>query len=77
MSGIDATNTAYFYKRNTFGTLFAQNQTVTPVSVSLSNPAFNQSHEPFMLNNQLYSTFQINNDGGNFFETTFNQPGEI
>lgn len=77
MSGIDATNTAYFYKRNTFGTSFAQNQTVTPVSISLSNPAFNQSHEPFMLNNQLYSTFQINNDGGNFFETTFNQPGEI
>ncbi len=77
MSGIDGSNTAYFYRRNAFGTFFVQSQTITPVSVHLSNPALNQSHEPFILNNQLYSTFQINNNGGNFFETTFNQPGEI
>lgn len=77
MSGIDATNTAYFYKRTAFGTMFIQNETVTPVSVSLQNPVFNQSHEPFLFNGKLYSTFQINNDGGNFFATTFNQPGEI
>jgi hypothetical protein len=77
MSGIDGSNTAYFFKRNSFGSLFTQNQIVTPASINLSDPALNQSHEPFMFNNQLYSTFQINNNGGNFFETTFNQPGEI
>lgn len=58
MSGIDATNTAYFYKRTAFGTMFIQNETVTPVSVSLQNPVFNQSHEPFLFNGKLYSTLR-------------------
>ncbi len=77
MSGINATDTAYFYKRTGFGQMFVQNEVVIPQTINLQTPAFNQSHEPFLFNNQLYSTFQVNNDGGNFFETTFNQPGEI
>lgn len=77
LSGIDATNTAYIYKRNSFNSMFIQSEAVTPATENLVNPALNQSHEPFIFNNQLYSTFQINNDGGNFFETTFNQAGEI
>jgi hypothetical protein len=77
MSGINATDTAYFFKRTNFGQFFAQNEIVVPQTLHLQLPAFNQSHEPFLFKNQLYSTFQINNDGGNFFETTFNQPGEI
>ncbi|MBN1414334.1 MAG: hypothetical protein JW973_04480 [Bacteroidales bacterium] len=77
MSGIDATSTAYFYKRSAFSVPFVRNEVVLPQTVHLQTAAFNQSHEPFILDNQLYSTFQINNDGGNFFETTFNQPGEI
>ncbi|MCL5991537.1 MAG: T9SS type A sorting domain-containing protein [Bacteroidetes bacterium] len=77
MSGINATDTAYFYKRTEFGAIFVKNEEVVPQTVNLKNPAFNQSHEPFIFNNQLYSVFQINNYGGNFFETTFNQPGEI
>lgn len=77
MSGINATNTAYFYKRDAFGDMFIQSQVVTPNSVNLHDPALNQSHEPFMFNNQLYSTFQINNNGGSYLETTLNQPGEV
>ncbi|MBU2508211.1 MAG: T9SS type A sorting domain-containing protein [Bacteroidetes bacterium] len=77
MAGINASDTAYFYKRTAYGSLFVKNEVVVPQTVNLQNPAFNQSHEPFLFNNQLYSTFQINNDGGNFFETTFNQPGAI
>jgi hypothetical protein len=77
MSGINATDTSYFYKRTSFGSTFVQNEIVVPQTVNLQTPAFNQSHEPFIFSNQLYSTFQVNNDGGNFFETTFNQPGEI
>ncbi len=77
MSGINATDTAYFYKRADFGQMFVKNEIVVPRTVHLHRPAFNQSHEPFYFKNQLYSTFQVNNDGGNFFETTFNQPGEI
>jgi hypothetical protein len=77
MSGINATDTAYFYKRTNFGDYFVKNETVVPQTVHLQTPSFNQSHEPFYFKNQLYSTYQINNNGGNFFETTFNQPGEI
>ncbi|MUU78444.1 hypothetical protein [Winogradskyella endarachnes] len=77
ISGIDATSTAYIYKRTAFNTMFVQHESVTPLSENLETPALNQSHEPFTFNNQLYSTFQINNDGGNFFETSFNQAGEI
>lgn len=77
MSGINGTDTAYFFKRNAFGAMFNQHEIVVPKTVNLQSPAFNQSHEPFFFNGRLYSTFQINNNGGNFFETTFNQPGEI
>ncbi|MFQ3579589.1 MAG: T9SS type A sorting domain-containing protein, partial [Bacteroidales bacterium] len=77
LSGINTSDTAYFYKRNSFGSIFTLNEIVVPQSVNLHSPALNQSHEPFLFNGKLYSTFQINNSGGNFFETTFNQPGEI
>lgn len=77
LSGINATDTAYFYKRNSFGSMFIQNEIVVPQTSNLTTPALNQSHEPFFFNGQLYSAFQINNNGGNFFQTTFNEPGEI
>ncbi len=77
LSGINASDTAYFYKRSNFSQMFTQNAIVVPQSVNLANPALNQSHEPFLFNGKLYSAFQVNNDGGNFFNTTFNQPGEI
>jgi hypothetical protein len=77
LSGINASDSAYFFKRSGFGQIFTQNDVVRPVSVNLQNPSLNQSHEPFLFNGDLYSAFQINNDGGNFFNTTFNQPGEI
>uniref|UniRef100_A0A7V3VUW3 T9SS type A sorting domain-containing protein n=1 Tax=candidate division WOR-3 bacterium TaxID=2052148 RepID=A0A7V3VUW3_UNCW3 len=77
MSGINASDTAYFYKRNSFGSMFIQNEIVVPQSAHLDSPSLNQSHEPFFFNGELYSVFQINNWGGNFFNTTFNEPGEI
>lgn len=77
LSGINATDTAYIFKRTSFGSMFIQNETVVPQTVNLQTPSLNQSHEPFFFSGQLYSTFQINNNGGNFFQTTFNQPGEI
>lgn len=77
LSGIDASNTAYVYKRSSFNETFTQHEIIIPQSENLDNPAFNQSHEPFLFNNQLLSTFQLNNDGGSFMETAFNQAGEI
>lgn len=77
ISGIDATTTAYIFKRTSFGSMFVQDEVITPVSVNLETAALNQSHEPFIFNDQLYSAFQINNDGNNFSQTAFNRPGEI
>ena len=77
ISGINATNTAYIYKRTAFDAMFLQDEIITPSSVNLETPSLNQSHEPFIFNGQLYSAFQINNSGNNFSETTFNRPGEI
>lgn len=77
MSGINNTDSAFFYKRTSFGSMFTYNETVVPQSVHLINPALNQSHEPFFFNNQLFSTFQVNERGINYLETTLNKPGEI
>lgn len=77
MSGINASDTAFFYKRSNFGQMFIQNETVIPQTVHLTTPSLNQSHEPFFFNGQLYSTFQINNKGTDFLNTTLKQPGEI
>ncbi len=77
MSGINASDTAYFYKRNNFGQMFVQHEMVIPQTVHLTTPSLNQSHEPFFFNEQLYSTFQINNKGTDYLNTTLKQPGEI
>ncbi len=77
MSGINTSDTAFFYKRSSFGFMFSFNELVVPKSKHLNNPALNQSHEPFFFNNQLFSTFQINEQGKNYLETTLNKPGEI
>ncbi|MCB4809490.1 hypothetical protein LG651_14635 [Tamlana sp. 62-3] len=77
ISGFNATNTAYVYKRASFESMFVQNEIITPTSVNLEAPALNQSHEPFIFNNEMYSAFQINEDGNNFSLTAFNRPGEI
>ncbi|MCB4798868.1 hypothetical protein [Neotamlana laminarinivorans] len=77
LSGFNATNTAYIYKRTSFESMFVQNEIITPTSVNLETPALNQSHEPFIFNNEMYSAFQINEDGNNFSQTAFNRPGEI
>ncbi|WP_131454009.1 hypothetical protein [Neotamlana sedimentorum] len=77
ISGINATNTAYVYKRTSFEAMFFQDEIITPTTINLKTPALNQSHEPFIFNSQLYSAFQINNDGNNFSQTAFNRPGEI
>lgn len=77
LCGINQTDSAYFYKRTDFSQLFIYNETVKPISVHLENPSLNQSHEPFLFSNQLYSCFQINEAGGSFLQTTFSEPGEI
>ena len=77
MSGINASDTAYYYKRTNFGQMFVHHETVVPQTVHLTIPSLNQSHEPFFFNGKLYSAFQINNKGTDYLNTTLFQPGEI
>lgn len=76
-SGNNGTDKANVYQRMAFGEAFTSLKEIAPVSVHLENPALNQSHEPFIFNGEVYTTFQINEEGEDFFETTFNKPGEI
>lgn len=77
ISGSSGTNNAQVYRRSDFGDQFAPLESVSPASTNLTNPALNQSHEPFFFSGQLYTTFQINEDGGDFLSTTLNEPGEV
>jgi hypothetical protein len=77
ISGLNGTDTAIVYRRNTTGEEFKPIETIIPRTRNLEIPALNQSHEPFFFDDQLFTTFQINNDGGSFVNTTLNEPGEI
>ena len=77
ISGLNGTDSALVYRRNNPGQMFNPVETVVPSRVNLSNPALNQSHEPFFFQKQLYTTFQVNENGGSFVNTTLNEPGEI
>jgi hypothetical protein len=77
VSGLNGTETAIVYRREHPGELFTQIETILPNTQNLQNPALNQSHEPFFFDRQLYTTFQVNEDGGSFINTTLNEPGEI
>ncbi len=77
VSGLNGTDTAIVYRRDNPGELFTQIETILPNTQNLQNPALNQSHEPFFFDGQLYTTFQVNEDGGSFVNTTLNEPGEI
>jgi hypothetical protein len=77
ISGLNGTDSAIVYKRDSPGLVFNNIETIVPNTMNLINPALSQSHEPFFFNEQLYTTFQINEDGGSFINTTLNEPGEI
>jgi len=77
VSGLNGTDTAIVYRRDSPGEMFNSIETILPNTQNLQNPALNQSHEPFFFDAQLYTTFQVNEDGGTFVNTTLNEPGEI
>ena len=80
MAGIDATATSHIYRRpagQPADAPFVLFRTLFPTGSQLATPSLAQSHEPFVLNGRLYTTYQVNNRGRNFFDTTFRQPGEI
>lgn len=77
ISGLNGTDSAIVYRRDTFGQEFTPVENIIPNSIHLTDPALNQSHEPFFFKGQLYTAFQVNEDGGSFINTTLNEPGEI
>jgi len=77
VSGLNGTDTAIVYRRDAPGEAFTSIETITPSTLNLSTPALNQSHEPFFNDQRLFTTFQVNEDGGSFLNTTLNEPGEI
>ncbi len=80
LTGIDATAASHIYRRpagSPVGTPFQLAAVVAPPPTTLANPALAQSHEPFVVNGRLYSVYQINNLGTDFYDTTMRQPGEL
>ncbi|HBH47534.1 MAG TPA: hypothetical protein DDX98_02790, partial [Bacteroidales bacterium] len=77
VSGFGGGESALVYRRNQPSQSFVSIETITTPTPNLLNPTLNQSHEPFFFDDQLYTTFQVNEDGGTFLDTTWNEPGEI
>lgn len=77
LAGLDGTSLGTLYRRAAAGQTFVPQASIAPPIVALPNPALQQSHEPFFHAGLAYSTFQVNEDGGSFYATTFDQPGEI
>ncbi len=79
-TGIDGSATSHIYRRpagQAANTPFALFKTLSPEGSHLTAPSLAQSHEPFLFNGELYTVYQINDRGRNFFETTFRKPGEL
>ncbi len=79
-TGIDASATSHIYRRpagQAADTPFTLFKTLSPEGSRLTAPSLAQSHEPFLFNGELYTVYQVNDRGRNFFETTFRKPGEL
>jgi len=80
-TGIEGEAKSHIYRRpagRPADTPFDLFKIISPSSMTrLATPSLAQSHEPFVLRDRLYTVYQINEKGRNFWETTFSKPGEI
>ncbi len=79
-AGIDATATSHIYRRpadRLEGNSFTLWKKLVPEPSLLAKPSLAQSHEPFVFRGNLYTVYQVNEQGTGFFDTTFRKPGEI
>lgn len=79
-AGIDGTATSHIYRRPTGSReegAFTLWKKLVPESTQLRKPSLAQSHEPFVFRGQLYTVYQVSEQGIGFFDATFRQPGEI
>jgi len=79
-TGIDGAATSHVYRRpagRVAETPFELFKMLSPEQSRLAAPSLAQSHEPFLFEGRLYTVYQVNDKGRNFFETTFRKAGEI
>jgi len=79
-SGIDGGPRSHIYRRKAglpAAAAFELFRAIEPETSKLASPSLAQSHEPFLFRNRLYTVYQVNDKGMNFFDTTFRKPGEI
>jgi hypothetical protein len=77
LAGINATATSHVYQRPAGTTLLRLLQIIDPTASKLQTPALAQSHERILFDGALYTAYQINEEGSDFFDTAFSQTGEI
>ncbi len=79
-AGIDGTATSHIYRRPAAGgdTIpFELWMKLEPETSLLGKPSLAQSSEPFFYDQRLFTVYQVNEQGSEFFATTFRRPGEI
>ncbi len=79
-AGIDATAESFVYRRPAHSPASAPFELLhrlTPPESSLRQPSLAQSHEPFEILGRLFTVYQVNDQGRGFFDTTFQNNGEI
>jgi|GEM_PF-100307 len=79
-AGVDASATSHIYRRpagRAADAPFELLKTLSPERSLLGAPSLAQSHEPFLFQGRLYTVYQVNDRGADFFDTTFRKPGEI
>ena len=79
-AGIDGGPKSHVYRRKAGPAdqeAFALLTVLEPERSRLASPSLAQSHEPFLFQGRLFTVYQVNDRGRNFFDTTFRRPGEI
>lgn len=78
MSGTDSTQGAtQIYTRPVGGQFFTPAETIAPRVDTLTPPVFAQSNERIPFDGRAYTAFQVNSSSSAFFDTTFEETGEI
>ena len=79
-AGIDGGPKSHVYRRkagSADSVAFELYKVIEPEGSKLASPSLAQSHEPFLFHGRLFTVYQVNDKGRNFFDTTFRKPGEI
>ena len=77
LPGINAEARTHVYTRSGATGMFSLTETIIPPASGLQHPALAQSNEPIVFDGRAYTVYQINEAGADFWDVTFDKPGEI